>query len=376
MSGHIEVKAKRPGRDEQDADAAQALNPSMTQAVGNQTATASGAKADTTAASNDSQEAAATPSEATPTSLKPTTPKPLRAPGFNKPNAAADQALTPKPGTTKVKPVLPHQRAVDESTSPSKPGEIQIGSGVDGFEADDGWLGDDDDVRAVAAIKPKAGQPVAKPPAASGNPPKAAAIASGRNTTSTASNRMPMGNVRSSEQALTTRLITAPVQAPGSDPSSQPTPIVLQHKLPELPELPQDTASRRAEPSATALAFMAWLQQGLASREIKYNESGAAVHFTAEGMALVSPLIFKLYASQHGPQAEADMMGLQVQREVLKAGWHRMAAGKGSGKVNILSYAVQGKGSTMVGKLSAVVLTQPDRFVLPVPPTNPVLKLV
>ena len=81
------------------------------------------------------------------------------------------------------------------------------------------------------------------------------------------------------------------------------------------------------------MAFLQWLQQGLASREIKYNETGAPVHFTAEGMALVSPLIFKHYARETGPESESDMTGLQVQREVLKAGWHLMVAGKGKGKV-------------------------------------------
>ena len=98
---------------------------------------------------------------------------------------------------------------------------------------------------------------------------------------------------------------------------AEPGPVLL---APQLPELPQETAARKTEPSPTALAFMQWLQQGLASRQIKYNEAGAPVHFTSEGMALVSPLIFKLYASETGPQADADTDGLQVQREVIKAG--------------------------------------------------------
>ena len=155
--------------------------------------------------------------------------------------------------------------------------------------------------------------------------------------------------------------------------SGQPDPVLL---VPKLSELPQDTAAKQSEPSETAVLFMRWLQQGLASREIKYNESGAPVHFTEEGMALVSPLIFKLYARENGPEAQADAAGLQIQREVIKAGWHRMNPAKGSGRVNILRYDVQGRGGAAVGKLSAVVLTEPARWVLPVPPANPVLKLV
>ena len=146
--------------------------------------------------------------------------------------------------------------------------------------------------------------------------------------------------------------------------------------MPRLPELPQQAAARKEKPSETALSFIQWLQQGLASREIKYNEAGAPVHFTAEGMALVSPLIFKLFASESASQAEAEIQAMQVQREVIKAGWHLMTSTKGSGRLNILRYEVMGRGGTAVGKLSAVVLIDPDRWVLPVPPSNPVLRLV
>jgi len=120
---------------------------------------------------------------------------------------------------------------------------------------------------------------------------------------------------------------------------------------------------------------MQWLQQGLAGHVIKYNETGAPVHFTGEGMALVSPLIFKQYARETGPEAEADIAGLQIQREVIKAGWHRMQASKGNGKLNILRYDVIGRGGLPVGKLSVIVLVDPDRWVMPVPPSNPVLRL-
>ena len=150
------------------------------------------------------------------------------------------------------------------------------------------------------------------------------------------------------------------------------TPVVL---TPALPELPHETAAKKKEPSAAAMEFIGWLQLGLASGELKYNESGAPVHFVEEGMALVSPLIFKLYARETGPEEHADATGMQVQREVIKSGWHRMGIGSGGGKVNILRYQVIGRGNATVARLSAVVLVDPDRFVLPVPPANPVLKL-
>lgn len=338
-----------------------------------------------------------------PTKPKSNAPKPMRAPGFNKPKPAAMPQAASQPKETAAKPKVPQ-------TAPTQPSsEITIGGGIDGFDVDDGLLDDEDDVRVAVQAAPQATppKPVTKPPT---NKPKAKAAAmprsqhqtaagSGASTTATATatataaaktatrptapklpkpepvaartvpDQAPVG--RLIEVETTRPLIARPASMPAAA-SSTPEPVVL---MPRLPELPQQAASRKADPSATALAFVQWLQQGLASREIKYNESGAPVHFTAEGMALVSPLIFKQYARQTGSESQADMLGLQVQREVLKAGWHLMVAAKGAGKVNIVSYEVIGRGSQPVGKLSAVVLTDPDRFVLPVPPANPVLKL-
>lgn len=153
-------------------------------------------------------------------------------------------------------------------------------------------------------------------------------------------------------------------------PRMQHSPIVL---MPFLPDLPHETAGKQSEPSATAMAFVSWLQAGLASRELKYNETGAMIHFTAEGMALVSPLVFKAYVAEQDSvkDSEAEAQALQVQREVIKAGWHLM----GPGKTNILKYQVLGRGGVPVGRLSAVVLIRPDRWVMPVPPSNPVLQL-
>jgi len=90
-------------------------------------------------------------------------------------------------------------------------------------------------------------------------------------------------------------------------------------------------------------------------------------------MALVSPAVFKAYVAEQDAvnDSEAESQALQVQREVIKAGWHLM----GPGKTNILKYQVLGRGGVPVGKLSAVVLIRPERWVMPVPPSNPVLQI-
>ena len=146
-------------------------------------------------------------------------------------------------------------------------------------------------------------------------------------------------------------------------------PVFLQ---PFLPELPHEAVTRVAEPSQVAIDFVQWLQTGLANRKLPYNESGAKVHFVPEGMALVSPAIFKEYVAACIPGEDASSHGLQVQREVIQAGWHLV----GPGKVNILSYQVIGRGGVAISKLSAVVLIRPERWVMPVPPHNAVLRRI
>ena len=142
---------------------------------------------------------------------------------------------------------------------------------------------------------------------------------------------------------------------------------------PELPQVPGQ-APKKPTP-ALAMEFMRWLLEGLRTRAITYNEVGAPVHFVELGMALVSPLIFREFARQH-PEAvdsslAADKLGNDVQREVLKAGWHLQAAAG----TNIHQFSVVKRGGIRTGRLSAVVLMNPSRWVHPVPPPNPSLAL-
>ncbi len=134
------------------------------------------------------------------------------------------------------------------------------------------------------------------------------------------------------------------------------------------------TPSGEGAPEA-ALRFMGWVQQGLASGELRYNESGALVHFVPEGMLLVSPRIFREFAKVHGEvgsgAAEASdeaQLGKGIQRQLLRAVWHVRA----DKNVNILTYQVVRGGRTL-SQLSGVVIAEPARFVKPVPPMNPVL---
>ena len=125
--------------------------------------------------------------------------------------------------------------------------------------------------------------------------------------------------------------------------------------------------------SPVAQAFIRWLQHGLGpGRTLKYNETGAMVHFVEHGMALVSPLIFKTYAKTQVAEAKQEDHAKLVQRELLKAGLHVAAPNN----TNILLYQVLARGGANAGTLAAVVLSDPGRFVQPVPPSNPALELM
>ena len=99
------------------------------------------------------------------------------------------------------------------------------------------------------------------------------------------------------------------------------------------------------------------------------------MHFVPEGMLLVSPRIFREFATRFGddsngpaPAAGDPDVGKSIQRQFLRAGWHRRAE-KG---VNMLSYQVV-RGERAVSQLSGVVIPNPERFVMSVPAVNPVL---
>jgi integrating conjugative element relaxase (TIGR03760 family) len=151
-------------------------------------------------------------------------------------------------------------------------------------------------------------------------------------------------------------------------------------RLPDKPDRParaKETKPARNAPQASseaALRFMAWLQQGLAGGTIAYNETGAMVHFAAEGMLLVSPRIFRHFAERFGEKGDgtsstlaADKMGTGVQREVIKAGWHVL----GPRKTNVHKYQVVRRSGQAGSSLSVMIIRAPQRFIEPVPPVNP-----
>ena len=309
----------------------------------------------------------------------------LRAPSFGPSKAGPakpPKASSPsKPIDTPVgEPALPvsHHGFIEPAVEP-----LQMG-GPDGFSAKEKWLDFEDDAAVFKApLKPVPPIKVPQPSStikqqsstapSTAKQPKTATKAPAAATSAPPVRPMTPLPVMPEPPAHRPLLLSAGQPAMSARTESlhrfQHAPVLL---TPFLPELPHESAGKKTEPTPMALEFITWLQQGLANRELKYNETGAMIHFTAEGMALVSPLIFKTYAAtQDLSDTNADAHALQVQREVFRAGWHLM----GPGKSNILKYQVLGRGGIAVGKLSAVVLIRPERWVMPVPPSNPVLQI-
>jgi hypothetical protein len=203
------------------------------------------------------------------------------------------------------------------------------------------------------APKPAAEGPVDGPsPLASEGP--AAALASGSL------------RLRAPRAALAGVPTAAATDEPAPSASNTATsPVLLTQVLPALPG-----AAPIKVPSPLAIQFMQWLQAGLANHAIRYNDASALVHFVPQGMAIVSPLVFKEFIRECSVPGEPERAVLTVQREVLKAGWH-VPAGGGT---NIHRFVVLGRGGVAAGRLAAVVLDQPHRWVLPVPPPNPAIQ--
>jgi hypothetical protein len=136
------------------------------------------------------------------------------------------------------------------------------------------------------------------------------------------------------------------------------------------------TPSAVSEKFESAHRFMAWLRTGLADGSIRFNEARAAVHFVKEGMLLVSPRIFRDYAKSQrknfdaavGAEASDSDGARWIQRKVLRARWHV----RGIDGENFTRYRWL-RGAQGAASLSGLLIPDPQRFVSPLPPANPLL---
>ena len=73
---------------------------------------------------------------------------------------------------------------------------------------------------------------------------------------------------------------------------------------PSAPKPRKKAANQRNDSKAEGRAFYHWLKEGLNANDIDINKTGAPVHIVEEGVLLVSPVIFQIYAGQVGKSSQ------------------------------------------------------------------------
>ncbi|HGN8662205.1 integrating conjugative element relaxase, PFGI-1 class [Pseudomonas aeruginosa] len=157
--------------------------------------------------------------------------------------------------------------------------------------------------------------------------------------------------------------------------SGKPPAAGLETLAPPLANaLPPSPAPALTAAQPSGEHFMAWLQQGVASRRLIINDAKALVHTVGDTAYLVSPGVFQRYAQEH-PQVgtlakqESQQDWQWVQKRFEKLGLHR----KHSNGLNIWTCEVTGPRKTR--RLHGYLLEEPSRLLHDVPPNNPYLSL-
>jgi integrating conjugative element relaxase (TIGR03760 family) len=305
-----------------------------------------------------------------------------KAPAFNKPKTAGAKDVTSNPPSTSQPPsagqgkeAAPAGREQRRAIGPREPifGEFGVDEFLDPDDAAEHHRGE-----RANAIQPPARRSSVDEPGSAESQPQQSSISDALEPEVTFERSDPAGDVA----GLLLRpggMFDGPPRGPahgkgaaqeadrGNHNEAMPQAVLLRPNLPNI----ANVAGKQHKASDAALEFMRWVQTSLVDRTIKYNESGAVVHFVPQGMALVSPLIFKLFAENCvGTDGPADEIAMHVQKDVIRAGWHIA----GPNRTNIIKFTVHGRGDAVVGKLAAVVLFEAGRWVQPVPPSNPALR--
>lgn len=123
-----------------------------------------------------------------------------------------------------------------------------------------------------------------------------------------------------------------------------------------------------SKPRPAADAFLAWVTDSLRNGSLPYNKDGAPAYFTAEGLALVSPKIFKLYLKNH--DYEGDLLVSQDPIKMLQSDLRRGGYNVRCDGVDLFVYELR----TTRAQLHCFVLPHPERYLSPPPPVSSVLR--
>lgn len=142
-------------------------------------------------------------------------------------------------------------------------------------------------------------------------------------------------------------------------------------KTQRLPSAPFRAPGYQARPNADK--FVAWLQNGLGTGELNYNESDAVLHFVPEGMAILSPKAFKVYLETNewmGDLGESKDAMRALQLHLQKAGY--LLFNK-EAKGYFHWYSTTKDDGTPGATLTTYLISNPQAYVRPVPAVNPLL---
>ncbi len=93
------------------------------------------------------------------------------------------------------------------------------------------------------------------------------------------------------------------IDPPPENESPAPEPLSL-----------QDSDAEAQTPSDAGQRFVAWLTRGIAERELAINAPKARLHVLPEGLALISPGIFKDFDPENWQQVQRRFQKLRLHR--------------------------------------------------------------
>jgi integrating conjugative element relaxase (TIGR03760 family) len=125
-------------------------------------------------------------------------------------------------------------------------------------------------------------------------------------------------------------------------------------------------------PDELAVAFMTWLQSELVSGAITYNQAGSMVHFSADEvgktcMLLVTPAVYKRFAEAK-PETCGEGGFAAAQKAIKHSGWAARITDSNQSFARFQVRRAEGVGGNSI---CATIITDPVRFINPLPPPNP-----
>lgn len=155
-----------------------------------------------------------------------------------------------------------------------------------------------------------------------------------------------------------------------------PAPVATEPSAPVVPaqrRVPADSILGPIPgPAPEIEKFMAWIQQGVATGELPFNNRQASVHFVRAGMLLITPKVFRDYLEAQGEMLEGAAAGVEtkrLQKLLQKSGYVALARSN----TYLHTYRVTNAKNPNRDMVTGYLVPNPGAFFNPVPGVNDVL---